>query len=91
MPQGNMPAIGMGTFGSDHVTHEQMAEAVLGAADIGYRHFDCAEVYANEDLIGQSLEALMRNGVKRETLGLTQRSGMITTSPRMYWSLPTLN
>lgn len=73
MPQGNMPAIGMGTFGSDHVTHEQMAEAVLGAANIGYRHFDCAEVYANEDLIGQSLEELMRNGVARETLWINSK------------------
>ena len=73
LPQGKMPAIGMGTFGSDHVSHEQMAEAVLGAADIGYRHFDCAEVYANEDLIGESFKELMRNGVKREALWINSK------------------
>ena len=43
-----MPAIGLGTFGSDHVTAQQVAEAVKGAAAVGYRHFDCASVYGNE-------------------------------------------
>ena len=37
-----MPAIGLGTFGSDHVSHDAVAEAVKYAASIGYRHFDCA-------------------------------------------------
>jgi hypothetical protein len=27
-----MPAVGLGTFGSDHVTADQVAEAVTGAA-----------------------------------------------------------
>ena len=31
-----IPAIGLGTFGSDRVTGEQIAEAVLGAACVGY-------------------------------------------------------
>ena len=43
-----MPAVGLGTFGSDHVTAAQVAEAVKGAAKAGYRHFDCASVYGNE-------------------------------------------
>ena len=43
-----MPAVGLGTFGSDHVSPAQVAEAVLGAAAFGYRHFDCASVYGNE-------------------------------------------
>ena len=43
-----MPAVGLGTFGSDHVTPDQVADAVLGAAAVGYRHFDCASVYGNE-------------------------------------------
>jgi len=37
-----MPAIGLGTFGSDHVTPAQVATAVRGAAAVGYRQFDCA-------------------------------------------------
>ena len=47
-----IPAIGLGTFGSDHVSHDAIAEAVRYGASIGYKHFDCASVYANEDRIG---------------------------------------
>ena len=50
-----MPAIGLGTFGSDHVTPTQVAGAVKGAAAAGYRHFDCASVYSNEPEVGASL------------------------------------
>ncbi|HOF86698.1 MAG TPA: aldo/keto reductase, partial [Armatimonadota bacterium] len=42
-----MPGIGLGTFGSDHVAHETVAAAVLAAAAVGFRHFDCAAVYGN--------------------------------------------
>jgi diketogulonate reductase-like aldo/keto reductase len=63
----------MGTFGSDHVTHEQVAEAVLGAAEVGYRHFDCAEVYGNEDFVGRSLEQIMKSGVPREELWINSK------------------
>lgn len=45
-----MPAIGLGTFGSDHVTWQEVAEAVKGAAAVGYRHLDCTTVYGNEHL-----------------------------------------
>jgi diketogulonate reductase-like aldo/keto reductase len=55
-----MPAIGLGTFGSDHASHELIAEAVRGAAEAGYRHFDCASVYGNEDRIGDVLKNLPR-------------------------------
>lgn len=68
-----MPAIGLGTFGSDHVTGEAIAEAVLGAAAVGYRHFDCAAVYANEHLIGRALQTIMAGGVKREELWITSK------------------
>ena len=47
-----MPAIGLGTFGSDSVSGETIAAAVLDAGRLGYRHFDCAAVYGNEHLIG---------------------------------------
>jgi diketogulonate reductase-like aldo/keto reductase len=70
---GAMPAIGLGTFGSDHVTPRQVAEAVRGAAEFGYRHFDCASVYGNEDAVGASLEQILRGGVKREELWITSK------------------
>jgi len=45
-----IPAIGLGTFGSDRFGGEEIAEAVKGAAAVGYRHIDCASVYGNEYL-----------------------------------------
>jgi alcohol dehydrogenase (NADP+) len=68
-----MPGIGLGTFGSDHVSAAEVAEAVKGAAAVGYRHFDCASVYGNEREIGASLEAIMKGGVKREELWITSK------------------
>jgi diketogulonate reductase-like aldo/keto reductase len=68
-----MPAIGLGTFGSDHASHTAVAEAVKGAAEVGYRHFDCAAVYRNEDLIGAALQEVMARGVPREELWITSK------------------
>jgi diketogulonate reductase-like aldo/keto reductase len=73
MPSGKMPVVGLGTFGSDHVSPEAAAEAVQGAADAGYRHFDCASVYGNEKHIGHSLQHIMRNGVSREELWINSK------------------
>jgi diketogulonate reductase-like aldo/keto reductase len=69
----DMPAIGLGTFGSDHVNAEEMASVVLHAAQVGYRHFDCAAVYANEPEIGQSLRLIMAGGVPRQELWITSK------------------
>jgi len=68
-----MPAIGLGTFGSDHVSPAQVADAVRGAAAFGYRHFDCASVYGNESEIGAALEQIIRGGVRREDLWITSK------------------
>ena len=68
-----MPAVGLGTFGSDHVTAAQVGEAVKGAAAVGYRHFDCASVYGNEREVGASLETIQQSGIKREELWVTSK------------------
>jgi alcohol dehydrogenase (NADP+) len=68
-----IPVVGLGTFGSDRVSGEAVAEAVQGAARVGYRHFDCASVYGNEHLVGRSLEAILRSGVPREDLWVTSK------------------
>jgi diketogulonate reductase-like aldo/keto reductase len=68
-----LPAIGLGTFGSDHVTPAQVAQAVTGAARIGYRHFDCASVYGNEAEVGAALQEVMRSGIKRQELWITSK------------------
>ena len=58
-----MPCIGMGTFGSDRVGAEEVSEAVAGALRCGYRLFDCAACYRNEDQIGQVFENAFAEGV----------------------------
>jgi alcohol dehydrogenase (NADP+) len=68
-----MPAIGLGTFGSDHADPHQVAEAVHGAVIEGYRHLDCAAVYMNEERIGSVLSDLFRNGLRREEIWITSK------------------
>jgi len=69
-----IPCIGMGTFGSDRYTPLQVSEAVRGAIKYGYRLFDCASVYGNEDLIGHVFDEAIKNGeVKREDLVITSK------------------
>jgi len=68
-----MPAIGLGTFGSDHAPHTVVAEAVRTAALVGYRHFDCASVYRNENLIGLAFRELLNGGLERKDLWITSK------------------
>ncbi len=77
-----MPAIGLGTFGSDRFSGEEIAEAVRGAAAVGYRHFDCASVYGNERLIGQAFRDILRGGVRREDLWVTSKLWNDKHAPR---------
>jgi alcohol dehydrogenase (NADP+) len=68
-----IPAIGLGTFGSDRFSAAEVADAVFGAAAIGYRHFDCAAVYGNEKEIGFSLQKVISSGIEREELWVTSK------------------
>ncbi len=67
-----MPAIGLGTFGSDHVTGPEVAAAVEGAAAVGYRHFECASVYGNEREIGHALQQIFQ-ATKRDQFWITSK------------------
>ena len=70
----SVPCIGMGTFGSDRFTPEQVSGAVRGAIREGYRLFDCASVYGNEDLIGRVFaDAIAAGEVRREELTVTSK------------------
>lgn len=69
-----IPCIGLGTFGSDKYSAEQVAEAVYGAIRCGYRLIDCASVYQNERQIGQVLQRLLQQGdIRREELFVTSK------------------
>jgi diketogulonate reductase-like aldo/keto reductase len=58
-----IPCIGMGTFGSDRFSSEQVSAAVAGAIRCGYRLFDCAACYGNEAQIGEVFAAAFSEGV----------------------------
>jgi alcohol dehydrogenase (NADP+) len=68
-----MPAIGLGTFGSDCVRASEIAVAVEGAAAVGYRHFDCASVYGNQAEIGSAFQRVMQRHINREQLWVTSK------------------
>ena len=69
-----MPVVGMGTFGSDHVSAQEVSQAVAGAIEAGYRSFDCAACYGNEAQIGQVFaDAFARGTVKREELFIASK------------------
>jgi alcohol dehydrogenase (NADP+) len=69
-----IPCIGIGTFGSDKFTPEQVSDAVAGAIRCGYRLIDCAAVYGNEARIGEIFaKAIAERQVTREELFITSK------------------
>src|SRR5690606_18073043 len=68
-----MPAIGLGTFGSDSVSADEIAAAVICAAEVGSRHFDCASVFGNSHVIVPAVQTILAGGVKREELWVTSK------------------
>lgn len=68
-----MPGIGIGTFGSDLYSADQVADAVIYAAEVGQRSFDCASVYGNEQEIGKAFQVILDGGVPREELFITSK------------------
>lgn len=72
-PAGEIPVVGLGTIGSDRVSHKAAAESVLGAASAGFRHFDCASIYGNRKQIGAALNQIVRSGVPRFKLWINSK------------------
>eukprot|EP00461_Guttulinopsis_vulgaris_P007138 UN07186 len=61
-----MPAVGLGTWKGKG---GECAEFVYNAIVAGYRHIDTAEIYQNEEEVGQGIKRAIDEGlVKREEL-----------------------
>lgn len=61
-----IPAIGMGTFGSDRYSSAEVAAALYGAIQAGYRLVDCASIYGNEREVGEVLAKSINDGIGRQ-------------------------
>ncbi|CAH2052457.1 unnamed protein product, partial [Iphiclides podalirius] len=68
-----IPVIALGTYGSaDDIA--VMRQAVFWAIEAGYRHIDTAELYRNEEQVGQGIaDALQKGLVRREELFITTK------------------
>ena len=65
--QTTIPQLGFGVF---QVPPEQTAETVTTAFEVGYRHIDTAEMYQNEQGVG---EAIRSSGIPRDELYITSK------------------
>jgi 2,5-diketo-D-gluconate reductase A len=62
-----IPQLGLGTYS---LNGEAGAAAIATAIDLGYRHFDTAVRYGNEDAVG---EGIRRSGIDRSELFVTTK------------------
>jgi diketogulonate reductase-like aldo/keto reductase len=68
---GALPAVGFGTLIPDPAATRQ---AVKTALEVGFRHFDCAERYRNEEAVGNAMREVFEAGpVKREDVFVTTK------------------
>jgi diketogulonate reductase-like aldo/keto reductase len=56
---GAIPALGFGTLIPDPLATRQATKAALEA---GFRHFDCAERYRNEQAVGEAMQEMFKAG-----------------------------
>ena len=68
LPNGiKVPQLALGTWLIDD---DKAADAVKAAIDIGYRHIDTAQAYANERGVGEGIRS---SGIKREDIFVTTK------------------
>ncbi len=68
---GAIPAVGFGTLIADPIATR---EATRTALEVGFRHFDCAERYRNEEEVGDAMQAAFRAGIaRREDIFVTTK------------------
>ena len=66
-----MPAAGFGTLIPDRLATKQATKTALEA---GFRHFDCAERYRNEETVGEAMQEAFKAGtVRREDVFVTTK------------------
>lgn len=76
-----IPQVGLGLWKMKD--KDECKAAVQAALEIGYRHFDTAQVYGNEAYLG---EALQENGIKREGVFITTKIAVKHFRPKTVLS-----
>jgi diketogulonate reductase-like aldo/keto reductase len=71
-----MPMLGLGTWQNER--HEQCAQSVRTALEMGYRHIDTAQIYRNEDAVGEGIAAA---DVPREEIFLATKVWIDNLAP----------
>ena len=66
----SIPAVGFGTLIPDPLATEQATKTAL---EVGFRHFDCAERYRNEQAVGNAIQTALKSGLRREDLFITTK------------------
>jgi len=84
-----IPALGFGTYKAEG---DKLAKALETAIAVGYRHIDTAQIYQNEEIVG---EAIASSGIARESFFLTTKlwgtsHGDGRTQPAIETSLKSL-
>lgn len=68
---GAIPAVGFGTLIPDPLATGQATKAAL---EVGFRHFDCAERYRNEQAVGDAMQEMFKAGaVQRKDVFVTTK------------------
>jgi diketogulonate reductase-like aldo/keto reductase len=66
-----IPQIGLGTW---KLSGKEAKPVIKKAVQTGYRMFDCAPVYGNEDTIGEAFQEILKEGtIKREEMFVTSK------------------
>jgi diketogulonate reductase-like aldo/keto reductase len=66
-----MPVVGFGTLIPDPLVTKQATRTAL---EVGFRHFDCAERYRNEDAVAEAMQSAFKDGtVRREDVFVTTK------------------
>ena len=68
MPLSGIPRIGLGTW--ENKERVRTPTSIAKAIDLGYRHIDTAQVYFNEELVGQGIK---QSGISRDEIFLATK------------------
>lgn len=65
-----LPAVGLGLW---KIEKSKTAQTIITAAECGYRHFDSACDYGNEQEAGDGFQQVLKNGIQRDDLWITSK------------------